>query len=1081
MPALNNTTLSRAPTMVQLGHRVLGAMGLVAIVLVCLWLWLSWQQYRDNQQHRQAENVALIAAHADNYFQLISHSLETIAQDLQDPGAPQDNAGRHRLLNQIQERHPELIGTALYDAGGRLLVWAGKEAPHNHHSLDEPAQRAEFEDAFKTPRLHIGRPAVQPDDHQMVILLRLAVRDTRGRASLILQTELPLSAQQQLWLAMSEQPDISIGLLRTDGYLISRVPDGDRPDLYQKQHLKGALYLASRQQPAKGIYDGTTADGTTRYGSYQLLDHYPVLAFISLPRARLITIWWESVRLPVYLILGFMIIGIGFFLFSARRYARNMQVVREQLVEGSDAPLPSSGVQEIDTLCTALAETRQKLRESARNRERQLLLAAQGGTYTVRVRDNHVIAADQNFLRMLVKRPDDVIDQPWLALVADEMAPETGDLFASESEMAHRIVPFRCGDGQIAWLSLTEYEERDTDGQTLRQGLAIDVSEREHLLAKVRGQSDRFKALWQAATHRSVTGEDRLRLMLRLAVETLHMDCGMLTRIDGERLIIEHTAGAHVPFEAGLSFQTSDTLCQHTFEQGGSLFITDLGADPRYLHHPLHTEAGIRTYASSPVWVGDQMHGTLVFLSRGNWTDFDEDDRAFVELLAQWFGMMEREQDQIHVLEDMALTDSLTRLPNRRAAEQRFAAELARARRDGLEFSLAICDLDRFKLINDHYGHDVGDEVLVEVAALMQRELREGDWVARWGGEEFIVFLHHSGAKDSFLAMNRLRETLRATPIHTSQGDMQVTTSIGIGTLRSANETIGDILAEADGCLYDAKKAGRDCVIITASTGHGTLWKAGMLQHALREDRLIAAYQPMVDLATGRMVADEALARLRQPDGTIVAAGEFIEAAEGINLIHHVDNAIARQAMGRCAIKLRDGLAQPDMLHFVNLSAQFLARRDLVMALLNDAQTYCTTCGVQFGATKPIVFEITERDLVSNLTMLEEDLKPLVDFGFQIALDDFGSGYSSFLYLARLPVKFLKIEGWMVQNLLTDRKVRHIVEGIVDLAQRLDLVTIGESVENAETAELLRKMGVTWGQGYYFGRPACEEPVARSA
>jgi EAL domain-containing protein (putative c-di-GMP-specific phosphodiesterase class I) len=216
------------------------------------------------------------------------------------------------------------------------------------------------------------------------------------------------------------------------------------------------------------------------------------------------------------------------------------------------------------------------------------------------------------------------------------------------------------------------------------------------------------------------------------------------------------------------------------------------------------------------------------------------------------------------------------------------------------------------------------------------------------------------------------------------------------------------------------------------------------------------------------------LARVRLPDGQMLAAGEFIEAAEGLGLMAEIDRIITRQAMARCAGKLSGGEIGQDFAHFVNLSPQFLARRDLVDEMLDNAMVYCQTCGVTFGPVKPIVFEITERQFLRNLDTLEVDLKPLLDFGFRLALDDFGSGYSSFLYLARLPISFLKIEGWLVANIRKERKIAAIVESLAGFARREGIITVAECIEDADTARILREMGVNLGQGWHFGRPEIE-------
>jgi EAL domain-containing protein (putative c-di-GMP-specific phosphodiesterase class I) len=350
--------------------------------------------------------------------------------------------------------------------------------------------------------------------------------------------------------------------------------------------------------------------------------------------------------------------------------------------------------------------------------------------------------------------------------------------------------------------------------------------------------------------------------------------------------------------------------------------------------------------------------------------------------------------------------------------------------------------------------------------------------VARWGGEEFIIFLHRAEPAAAFAAMERLRLAIKGHPVSTAHGPLDITTSIGIGTFRGEGD-LASVLSEADGCLYEAKHSGRDAVIKSEPSRRGTLWKAGMLQHALLENRLVPAYQSIVDLRTRAVVADETLARLVDSDGRLLAAGEFIEAAEGINLIHVVDEVITRQSLARCALDMRTGRTAKDFKHFINLSPQFLARRELVQDMLHRAAQHCIECGMTGEPTKPVVLEITERELLGNFDDLVRDLQPLLDFGFRLALDDFGSGYSSFLYLAKLPVSYLKIEGWMVRHAHDNPKVLAMVQSIIRLARDQGIITIAESVEDAATADRLTELGVDWGQGWYFGRPQCEVDPAQ--
>jgi diguanylate cyclase (GGDEF)-like protein len=590
-----------------------------------------------------------------------------------------------------------------------------------------------------------------------------------------------------------------------------------------------------------------------------------------------------------------------------------------------------------------------------------------------------------------------------------------------------------------------------------------------------------LKMLWQIATRAGLTEEERIHAMLRQGAESLGMEIAVVGRLSD----VWTVAHAHDPtgqLTDGTVTLLCNTLCANAFATDRPLYIPDLGGHPVYQKHPLVVRTGLGAYAAIPVHLGERTWGVLALMRHAPLlSGFDESHTTFMEMIAAWVGQFLFNRQQRTALEQLALTDELTGLLNRRAAEARLREEAARARRHDEGFILVLVDLDHFKLINDRYGHNVGDEMLAGFSRLLMTLVREEDWVARWGGEEFIVFLRTEVMDRAVAILERLREDIKAHPFTTTAGALHVTISAGLGQFNPEGKDHGATLARADSALYEAKTGGRDRVVAGARSS-GVLHKASLLKHAARENRIRAAYQIIVDLKDFRPVGDETLARLKTPDGEILPAGEFVGAAEGLHLMPEIDATVANLAMERCSRHIAGAHARPDFLHFVNLSPQFLARRDLVDSLLASAAAYCARCGVEMDPIKPVVFEITERQAIGNLDTLEQDLRPLLDFGFRLALDDFGSGYSSFLYLCHLPIRFLKIEGWMVQNMHTSRKVSDLMQSIVLLARNQGITTIAERVEDEATALRLRDLGVDWAQGYYFGRPELDQesgnPVA---
>jgi diguanylate cyclase (GGDEF)-like protein len=429
-------------------------------------------------------------------------------------------------------------------------------------------------------------------------------------------------------------------------------------------------------------------------------------------------------------------------------------------------------------------------------------------------------------------------------------------------------------------------------------------------------------------------------------------------------------------------------------------------------------------------------------------------------------------------LNHLATHDQLTGIMNRRGIQEALEREFARCRRRGKRFSIILFDLDRFKLINDRLGHQEGDMVLLHVAEQVGRLVRLEDCLGRWGGEEFICVVTETPRKDALLLAERMRLNIRSHPVMTASGSISVTASFGVASYPEDADSLDKLLAIADTALNDAKLEGRDRTVSAADVRHDIFSIGNMLDEALRTNRIVAAYQPIVDLRTGEAVAEEALARLVTPGGEIMAAGRFVPAASQLQLMHQVDLAMIMQVFSHCVAGLRCGSNR--LIHFVNVSTDLLRHRDLIEQMLSAAYVHCQSCTGLIGEVKPIVIEITEHELLADIAAARDLLSPFIDFGFRLALDDFGSGYSSYQYLADLPISFIKIDGLLTRR-IGEKKVRAIIQGIQDTADRLGITTVAEFVENAETEAILKDVGVHWAQGYYYGQPVISAPEGDGA
>lgn len=416
--------------------------------------------------------------------------------------------------------------------------------------------------------------------------------------------------------------------------------------------------------------------------------------------------------------------------------------------------------------------------------------------------------------------------------------------------------------------------------------------------------------------------------------------------------------------------------------------------------------------------------------------------------------------------------DPLTGLMNRTALLERLDALVARSRAHNLPFATILFDVDRFKLVNFGFGDRHGDEVLRAVAMAAKGKLRPRDLIGRWGGQQFLCILPDTQADLAWQLAETMRAEIERLAMQIDANIIHATASFGVACFPDDGQLGRQLLAANDAALYNAKESGRNRTILACHLKHQPYGIGNMLEAALRENRVIPAFQPIVDLQTGERVAEEALARMVTSGQRVMLADEFIDAARLLQLTYKIDRTVILDTCARCTQLGESGPTR--IAHFVNISGNLLRHPAVVNELLRVAEDLGRHCNGADGSALPLVIEITERELLDDLNSVREMLKPFLDVGVRLALDDFGSGYSSFHYLAELPFSFLKIEGSLIQR-ITEPKVRTIVQGIQHIAADLGLVTVAEFVENAETAEITRDLGVNWAQGFHYGEPALAE------
>ncbi len=421
-------------------------------------------------------------------------------------------------------------------------------------------------------------------------------------------------------------------------------------------------------------------------------------------------------------------------------------------------------------------------------------------------------------------------------------------------------------------------------------------------------------------------------------------------------------------------------------------------------------------------------------------------------------------------LQYLADHDPLTGLFNRRRFEEELEREILSARRFETTGAVLVLDLDHFKLVNDSFGHAVGDELIAAVSEVLRHRVRESDVLGRMGGDEFAVVLPRSTPNQARQVAEELLSEIREdSETSVASGRRRVTASLGIAVFSSGEEGVDaqELLAEADIAMYDAKEAGRDRVVVfdPGSPRHertqSRLDWMERIESALAHDHFVLHAQPILSLDGDRVRRFELLLRMVGEDGDLIPPGSFLPLAERSDLGRRIDHWVVRKAVEM--LSEQEALGR-DVCFEVNLSGGSIGDPGLaewIARVLEDA-------GVD---PRRLVFEVTETEAIVNVARAKDFAQRLRELGCGFALDDFGAGFASFYYLKHLSFDILKIDGEFIRNLPSSHTDQLVVQSVVEIARGLGKRTVAEFVGSRETVELLRRYGVDFAQGYYLGWP----------
>jgi diguanylate cyclase (GGDEF)-like protein/PAS domain S-box-containing protein len=516
---------------------------------------------------------------------------------------------------------------------------------------------------------------------------------------------------------------------------------------------------------------------------------------------------------------------------------------------------------------------------------------------------------------------------------------------------------------------------------------------------------------------------------------------------------------------------TPGGLNRRVWSTSAPVWITDVAADATLRRREPALKAGLRSAFAFPILVEGEFYGVMEFFGRAV-RPRDDGVIEVAQTVGAQIGQFIARKHAENNLQFFASHDPLTGLFNRSMFHERLQQALAQAQRFERTAALLFIDLDGFKLINDTLGHNAGDALLVEIAGRLRTSLREGDVIARMGGDEFVVLIEEFAEAGQVAEVaKKILETV-AKPYVLHNEEYSVTTSIGVATYPKDGTDAQSLLKNADIAMYRAKEGGKNNFRFSAPEMNVHLIERltleSGLRRALERDEMRLLYQPKVSIRTGGVTGIEALVRWSHPTQGTISPHEFVPIAEDTGLINAIGEWVLRTACEQARDWREQGL--PWVRIAVNLSARQFGQDNLIQVVrevLHD---------VRLDAER-LELEITEGMVIRNPERAVKVLAQLRELGVRVTLDDFGTGYSSLGYLMRCPVDAVKLDRSFVLKLPGDTDSATIAQAVIAMAHSLKLAVVAEGVETREQWEFLRGLDCDEMQGNYFSEPVTADIV----
>jgi diguanylate cyclase (GGDEF)-like protein/PAS domain S-box-containing protein len=633
-------------------------------------------------------------------------------------------------------------------------------------------------------------------------------------------------------------------------------------------------------------------------------------------------------------------------------------------------------------------------------------------------------------------------------------------------------------DGHVVWVRDDAMLVNDANGIPCWHGVITDITENKRAEAELERRAAQQAAVARLGEH-ALEGDstsDLLQEAVAAAAELLGVEIGGVLELmpGGSEFRFRAVYGLPERVMATTVPAGKQSQAGYTILTGAPVALPDATQEDRFVRSPILIESEARSGLTVTI-EGRRAPFGVLGLHSTSVREYRAEDVDFVQAIANVLGDAFERQLTDDDIRHRALHDPLTGLPNRVLFMDRLEHAIERLRRRRSPAAILVLDLDRFQLVNDSLGHQVGDELLAAAAPRLKQAVRSSDTVARFGGDEFGILLEEIDGEREAIEMAQRIAGVFTRPFVLDGNEHFVTTSIGIA-LAEGGELAEDLIRDADSAMYRAKERGRARYELFDEAMRGRaisrLRVENDLRRALERDELMLHYQPVVSCRDQSIVGVEALIRWQHPDRGQVPPLDFIPVAEENGLIEPIGRWVLETACRQAARWYHQRPDAAPIWMSVNLSAVQIGNRGLA----NTVASALRAAGLD---ASHLTLEITESVMLGDTEGLTDALDALKAIGVRLVLDDFGTGYSSLNYLTRLPLDALKVDRSFIDGLGTEPRDTAITEAIVAMSHALSLEVVGEGAETElQFAELIR-LGADFVQGFHFSPPLPAADITR--